>query len=197
MEPSPDRALVTRLLAGDAHAFDAFFADYFPRLYRFALARLGDDDAAEEVAQAALIQAVRKLHTWRGEASLFTWLCTIARREATAFAARTSRHLHVPFDDAPDVRAALEALSVSLDGPDAALARADLGRAVRLALDHLPPDYSRVLEWKYLEDLTVDDIARRLDATPKAVESRLTRAREAFREGFALLQRQAQDGGPR
>ncbi|MGD9902556.1 MAG: RNA polymerase sigma factor [Vicinamibacterales bacterium] len=192
MDELTDRALVRRLLAGDERAFDEFFADYFPRLFRFALARLRDEDAAEEVVQAALVQAVRKLHTWRGEASLFTWLCTICRREAAAWAERAARRVHVPFgDDDPEVRGALESLARAADGPEASLARGDLARLVQLALDQLPPRYSRVLAWKYLDELTMQDIATRLDATPKAVESLLTRAREAFREGFALVQQQA------
>ena len=192
MDELTDRALVKRLVAGDERAFDEFFADYFPRLFRFALARLRDEDAAEDVVQATLVQAVRKLHTWRGEAALFTWLCTICRREAGAYAERTARRLHVPLgDDDPDVRAALESLAAGVDGPEAALVRGDIGRLVQLALDHLPPRYSHVLEWKYLEDLSMQEIAARLETTPKAVESLLTRARDAFRETFVLVQQQA------
>lgn len=193
MDDPIDRVLVRRLLAGDERAFAEFFDDYFPRLFRFAVRRLGDEDAAEEVVQATLVQAVRKLDTWRGEAALFTWLCTICRREAAAFAERTSRHLHVPVEDAdPDVRAALDSLSSTLEAPDAALVRADLGRIVQLVLDGLPPRYSRVLEWKYLEELSMQQIAERLQTTPKAVESLLSRARDAFRDGFVTA-RQAQE----
>lgn len=185
MDELTDRALVRRLVSGDEDAFAEFFDDYFPRLFRFAVRRLGDDDAAEEVVQATLVQAVRKLDTWRGEAALFTWLCTICRREAAAYAERTSRRLHVPLEDAdPDVRAALDSLSSALDAPDVALVRGDVAKIVQLVLDGLPPRYSRVLEWKYLEDLSMQQIAERMQTTPKAVESLLSRARDAFRDGF-------------
>lgn len=59
---------------------------------------------------------------------------------------------------------------------------------MQLVLDHLPPRYSHALEWKYLEDLSVHDIAARLQCTPKAAESLLTRARDAFRDAFAAVQ---------
>jgi hypothetical protein len=73
-----DKTLTRRLLAGDEPAFEEFFNDYFPRLFRFALPRVGgDEDAAEEATQAALVKAMEKLHTFRGEAALFTWLCAI------------------------------------------------------------------------------------------------------------------------
>src|SRR5688572_12360615 len=88
-----ERELVRRMLGGDEAAFDEFFADYFPRLFRFAVLRLRDEDAAEDLVQNALIAAVRNLGSWRGEATLFTWLCTICRREISAWEKRTSRQI--------------------------------------------------------------------------------------------------------
>jgi RNA polymerase sigma-70 factor (ECF subfamily) len=192
MDNGSERELVRRMLDGDEGAFDEFFADYFPRLFRFAVLRLRDQDAAEDLVQISLIAAVRNLASWRGEATLFTWLCTICRREIAAWEKRTSRRVMVPLaEDDPGLRAALE--SIGADAPDAGLARADTGRIVQLALDHLPPRYSRALEWKYLEDLSVDDIATRLQCTPKAAESLLTRARDAFRDAFAAVQAAAKE----
>jgi RNA polymerase sigma-70 factor (ECF subfamily) len=184
-----ERELVRRMLGGDEGAFDEFFADYFPRLFRFAVLRLRDPDAAEDIVQISLIAAVRHLGSWRGEASLFTWLCTICRREIAAWQKRTSRRVIVPIaEDDPALRAALDSIGAAAEAADAGLARADTGRIVQLALDHLPPRYSRALEWKYLEDMSVDDIAGRLQCTPKAAESLLTRARDAFRDAFTAIQ---------
>ena len=189
MQDGSERELVRRMLGGDENAFDEFFADYFPRLFRFAVLRLRDPDAAEDIVQTSLIAAVRHLSSWRGEASLFTWLCTICRREIGAWQKRTARRVFVSIeDDDPGLRAALDSIGAAADAPDARLARADTGRTVQLALDHLPPRYSRALEWKYLEELSVDDIAGRLQCTPKAAESLLTRARVAFRDAFAAVQ---------
>jgi len=189
MDNGGERELVRRMLGGDEGAFDEFFADYFPRLFRFAVLRLRDPDAAEDLVQTSLIAAVRHLSSWRGEASLFTWLCTICRREIAAWQKRTSRRVIVSIeDDDPNLRAALDSIGAAADAPDAPLARADTGRTVQLALVHLPPRYSRALEWKYLEELSVDDIAGRLQCTPKAAESLLTRARDAFRDAFAAVQ---------
>src|SRR4029450_334101 len=109
MHNGSERELVQRMLSGDEHAFDEFFADYFPRLFRFAVLRLRDEDAAEDLVQNALIAGVRHLGSWRGEATLFTWLCTICRREIAAWEKRTSRSVVVPLaEDDPGLRAALE-----------------------------------------------------------------------------------------
>src|ERR1044072_5719751 len=152
MENGSDRELVRRILGGDERAFDEFFADYFPRLFRFAVVRLPAPDAAEDIVQISLIAAVRNLGSWRGEATLFTWLCTICRREISAWEKRTSRRVVVSLaEDEPGLRAAREWIRAAAEAPDAGLARADTGRIVQLVLDHLPPRYSRALEWKYLE----------------------------------------------
>ena len=72
-----DQTLAARALRGDERAFNELFETYFPRLFRFALRRVADEDIAEELVQSTLIKAMRSLASWRGEASLFTWLCTI------------------------------------------------------------------------------------------------------------------------
>ena len=189
MDTGSEREMVRRMLGGDEAAFDEFFADYFPRLFRFAVLRVRDQDAAEDIVQNSMIAGVRHLGSWRGEAALFTWLCTICRREISAWEKRTSRRAIVSIaDDDAGFRAALESIAAAADAPDDGLKREDTGRIVQLVLDHLPPRYSRALEWKYLEELSVDDIAARLQCTPKAAESLLTRARDAFRDAFATFQ---------
>jgi RNA polymerase sigma-70 factor (ECF subfamily) len=70
--------------------------------------RLGREDAAEDVVQSTLVAAVRALHSWRGEAALFTWLCTLCRHEISAFVRRANRGPEVrAIDDDPDLRAQL------------------------------------------------------------------------------------------
>lgn len=183
-----DFALARRLVAGDESAFDEFFADYFPRLYRFARARLESDDAAEDVVQAALIKALRNIRTYRGEAALFTWLCAVCRHEIATWLERAGRAPVSLLEDHPEVRAALETLASSAaPDPEVELRRKELSRLVQATLDHLPGRYGEVLEWRYIEGATVADVADRLGVGYKAAESLLTRARQAFRDGFALV----------
>jgi RNA polymerase sigma-70 factor (ECF subfamily) len=187
---SLDLELAGRLRAGDEAAFDAFFAQYFPRVFRFARTRLGgDDDAAEEVAQTTLIKALARIDTYRGEAALFTWLCTVCRHEVERWLERTGRRVHVSLsDDSSNTRAVLEALAaLSGDDPEREYQRGELSRRVQVTLDHLPGRYKDALMWKYMEGVPVEEIGQRLGLGYKAAESLLTRARQAFREGFAAL----------
>ena len=187
-----DKELVKRLLRGDESAFDEFFDHYYPGLYRFSLSRVGGDlGVAEDAAQAALSKAVSKLASYRGEAALFSWLCTFCRHEISAQLARRNRRPDsvVLAEDLPEVRAALESLSaLESSGPLADLETKELKRWIQVTLDHLPRHYAQVLRWKYLKDLSVKEIAARLVIRPKAAESLLTRARQAFRDGFTSHQ---------
>ena len=70
--------------------------------------------------------------------------------------------------------------------PESEAGRRELSRRVQLTLDSLPERYGQVLEWKYIEGVSVDEIARRLGSGYKAAESQLTRARQAFRDAFVL-----------
>ena len=84
-----DRLLTARALKGDAQAFDELFEIYFPRLFRFALRRVSDEDIAEEIVQSTLIKAMRSLASWRGEASLSNRLEGGTRAEVRFPAAAT------------------------------------------------------------------------------------------------------------
>ncbi len=87
-----DRRLVKRMLAGDGAAFEQFFDDHFPGLYRFALTRVDHDaDVADEVVQATICKAIDRLESYRGEAALFSWLCMICRNLITDHHRRTQR----------------------------------------------------------------------------------------------------------
>lgn len=185
-----DAALARRVCAGESAAFDEFFASYFPRLYHFALTRMnGNEDAAEEVVQCTLIRGLDRLNSYRGESSLLTWLCALCRHEISDWIARQGRHREISlFDERETMRVALDSLTTGdIDAPDRALQRREVSLLVHSTLDQLPERYGDALEWKYMENLTVDEVARRLGVGYKATESLLSRARAAFRESFSEL----------
>ena len=186
-----DKALARRILAGDERAFKALFDEYFPRLYRFALVRLnGDEESARDVVQQTFCKAVERLDTYRGEAGLYAWFCRICRNTLIDHFRRRKQEYHrmVLIEDNAEVQAVLEALSAAeSEGPESQASQRDLSRIVQSVLDYLPKHYGDVLEWKYVEGLTIKEISERTGSGPKAVESLLTRARAAFREAMATI----------
>ncbi len=188
-----DKRLVKQLLAGNERAFDQFFDENFARLYRFALTRLSDDpDAAREVAQLTLTKALHKLSTYRAESALFTWLCAICRNETSDWLAKQGRYREhiVLTEDLPEVRAAVESVQAPEQAsPERHYRRVELLRLIQVALDSLPARYGDVLEWKYIEGHSINEISSRLDIGPEATQSLLARARRAFADVYTSLTR--------
>lgn len=180
--------LVAAMLKGDERAFTAFFDSYFPRVYRFALPRLGGDaDAAADVVQATLVKAMRKLADFRGDASLFTWVCTICRHEVVDWLRAQRRHSDkvVLMEDSPELKAAVESIAApEMEEPGTRYSQAETRRLIRSVLDRLPPRYGDALEMKYVEGLSVDEIGVELGIGTTATQSLLARARVAFRDAL-------------
>jgi len=184
-----DRALAAALLDGNEREFESFFNEYFPRLYRFALSRVdGDPELARDLAQSTLINAVRSMASYRGEASMFSWLCQICRNELSGHYRRLSRSVPTVAADDEAILPLLELLESSPDDdPDAVAQRLQLTQLVQEILDRLPGSYGDALEWKYVRGDSVNDIAGRLGITSLAAQSLLARARSAFRDALGPI----------
>jgi RNA polymerase sigma-70 factor (ECF subfamily) len=189
--PHPDLATVRRILRGDQREFRTLFDAYFPRLYRFALVRLsGDAEAAGDIVQQTFCKAMERLDTYRGEAALYTWFCQICRNALVDYCRARQREWRTvrPLEDEAQLRAILEMIAAPASSrPETAAWQSDVRRLVQACVDSLPTQYGDVLEWKYVDGLSVNDIAQRLVVGPKAVESTLTRAREAFRDAMLAM----------
>ena len=99
-----DLQLAKRMLSGDEKAISEFMDVYFPRLYRFARVRLNHDEtSAEDIVQQTLTSAARRIVTYRGEASMMTWLAQICRHELGRYFKQTKARDKVVtlFDDEP------------------------------------------------------------------------------------------------
>lgn len=190
-EAVPDDAeLVRRLRRGDEAAFEELFDATFDPLYRFALIRVNrDHELAKELAQATICKGFEKLDTYRGEAPIFSWLCAICRFEVTAHYRRLKREppiVALP-EDRREAPGTIDSLGFERDDPERETLRREVGRLVHLTVDHLPRNYALALEWRYDKQLGVPEIASRLAISYKAAESLLSRARQAFKDGFASL----------
>lgn len=202
-----DLNIARKLLDGDEAMFRAVFDGYFPRLYRFVIPRVGGNaEEAREIVQQAFCKAIERLDSYRGEASLYGWMLRICRNTLIDCVRRnSSRPQHLPLGDADN---ALEAIVEALRAPESEqpeqrAARLDLLQVIEATLDYLPSHYADVLEWKYVEGSSVNEIAQKLNLAPKAAESLLTRARAAFRDAIVAIHDSADllpfeiDKGPR
>ena len=182
---SADKKLVKKLLKGDEASFDAFYEEYFDKLYRFVLSRVDQQHhIAEDIVQSSLCKAIDKLSTFRAEASLLTWLCTFCRYEMSAHFKVANKQPSL-IDDQPEIRAYLESLTaLTQQQPENKLLQVELNKLVHLTLDSLPERYGRVIELKYIQNFSVKEISLMMDVSAKAVESLLSRARPVFEDAL-------------
>ena len=181
-----DLKLTKSIIKGDEQAFNQFFDDYHPRLFRFIMSRIDHDyDLANDMAQDTLCKALDKMADYRGEAALFTWMCQISRSLIHAHYVKQKRREKIvaPIADTPEMQSILENISVDDEQqPERMTMNSQLKQILEEVLDHLPTDYGNVLTWKYIDELSVIEIAEQMATTQIAVQSVLARARKSFQQ---------------
>jgi len=175
-----DADLIRAIQAGDAAALETLYQRFLPAVWRYAYARLaGHTAATEDVTSETFLAAVRQVRRLEPEGgSVAGWLLGIARHKVLDVFRRRAR-----VRPSPVAEDQADASDAGTD-PAAALAAAETRARVAEVLDALPGDQRAALEWKYVERLSVRDIAGRLGKTEKAAETILYRARKAFREAY-------------
>lgn len=173
-------ALLQQIARGDQKALAKFYDRYIDAVYRFVYHQVGGHrQDAEDVTQDTFIAAINSLESFRGDSRVYVWLCGIAWRKASDLRRRRD-HSKTPQPTAEDELFELGSAADQLTVEEIA-EREATRRRVWQALLELPKHYQQVLTLKYLEGFKVAEIALIMGKTEKAVESLLTRARDAFR----------------
>jgi RNA polymerase sigma-70 factor (ECF subfamily) len=177
-----ERGLRGAVLAGDERAWQTWYEESFAGLAAYVGWRCaGLGDLAEDVAQETWLTAVRRIRSFNPEAGSFAgWLRGIAANVLrNRFRNRKRRSVQ----------------EVGLNGkvhepcqPANGSPSHESAERIAAALAALPDRYEIVLRAKYLDQQSVTQIADQWKETPKAIESLLTRARQAFRETYQQLE---------
>ncbi len=178
-----DEALVERALTRDAEAFRIIMTRHNQRLFRIARAVVRNDSIAEDVVQEAYLRAFEHLETFRGDASLATWLHRVVLNEALGRLRRsaTRREVPLPTDNA-DAEIVPFPNAGNADDPERSLAQRQILRLVEEAADALPEAFRLVFTARVIEAMSVEETAALLGINPKTVRSRLHRARQLLRQ---------------
>ncbi len=198
-----DNALIADIRRGNHAAAATVVQRHNRGLWRIARGILGNDADAEETVQDAYLRAFSSLDSYRGEASLGTWLARIVINEALRRMERRRPTLDLA-DVAPQLPPdhAGSATMVPPAGPEQAAARAEIQRILERAVDALPPDFRTVFMMRVIEQMSIDETAALLDIPPATVKTRLHRANERLRvalgaEFAAILEGSFPFGGAR
>ena len=179
-----DAQLLRSIQMGDCAAWQELYQRYFPSAWRFAWQLVGDRQVAEDLVAESLLALCRKSSQLDPESTkLFGWLRGVIRHKAMDHH-RSKARTTVVMDQRADIQCDIERNKQLASQPSTNLERSEQATDVLVVLDELDETKRQCLEWKYLDKLSMREMAARLDITEKAVESILYRARLEFRERF-------------
>ena len=174
-----DNELVKRIKNGDQGAFRALYYKYADLLFAYILHQV-DKEAATEIWQETWVVMAEKMNDFQYRSTIFTWLSAIAKNKIADHYRNVRKQEQFLNIDKLSFDIDADELDIgSIDGETQADAIT--------ALAHLTSEYRYLLELKYIENKSIDEIASEMDKSYKSTESMLTRAREAFRKRFKQI----------
>lgn len=172
-----------RLAAGHDAALNDLMERHAAPVFHFLCRMVGNEDDANDLAQETFVRVFRARASFRSGEKFSTWLYTIAANLARNHFRWRSRHPNVPLDPVTESGEPTPVATLASAGPtpgDAAVS-SERAAAVRRAVGALPEEMREAIVLCELEERTLADAAVILGVTPKAVESRLYRARQILR----------------
>jgi len=179
---SSDAELVTEILAGSREHFDLLYETYFPRVFRFAVKRLGDPGEAEDVTQEVFVTVFRCLASYAGNSSLLVWIFGITRNKVN----RRFRGRRPRLESLDDL-GTTELAGEEVPADRCVDARRLLAQCETLIELHLTPLQRRIFHLKHLRRQPIRAIARALGKSEDAVKANLYRMRRALEQGVPGL----------
>jgi len=168
-----DEEVVARTRSGDTAVFELLMRRHNQLIFRALRAILKDDAEAEDVLQECYVRAYEKLHTFRGEARVSSWMTRIGVNLALDRLRKRGRTV------------SLEPSSIEVSNtgtPEDASATRELNRLLESAIDALPAPYRSVFVLREVEGLGTQDTADSLGIESATVKTRLHRARAHLRK---------------
>ncbi len=169
---------------GDRDALGQLLGQHQQRVFGFGFKMCGDPEDAKDIAQETLLTMARTVRDFRGDASLTTWLYTVARSFCIKKRRRTKgapAH-HESLDPTT-----LERIGEPASTPEQMLLGREARETVAAALEKLDPGSREVVVLRDIEGLSAAEVADVTGSTVPAVKSRLHRARAALREHLLTL----------
>ena len=169
-----DAQLIDEVEKGNQAAFDILFSKYNNKLYASLLAFTKSQDLAEDLTQKTFIRVWKKIETFRGDSSLFTWIYRIAINLAkNEFSSKQAKNQGITdnIDDTYD-------LESSVSSPESHAIEAESMQAVMDFIASLPSDLREAISLREFDGKSYEEIAQITGSPIGTVRSRIFRARE-------------------
>jgi len=185
---SKEALLIRRIQGGEMDVFYELVRPYERALFVTALAVLKNDADAEDVAQEAVLKALKNIARFRQEAKFSTWLIQICINEAKMKLRKERRHLYESIEEGQHNDEGDYIPKDFADWreiPSEALEQKELRDALHRAMDSLPEKYRTVLILRDVQHLSINETAEVLGLSESNVKTRLLRARLRMRDALA------------
>jgi RNA polymerase sigma-70 factor (ECF subfamily) len=169
-----DAQLIDEVGKGNQAAFDILFSKYNNKLYASLLAFTKSQDLAEDLTQKTFIRVWKKIETFRGDSSLFTWIYRIAINLAkNEFSSKQAKNQGITdnIDDTYD-------LESSVSSPESHAIETESMQAVMDFIASLPTDLREAISLREFDGKSYEEIAQITGSPIGTVRSRIFRARE-------------------
>jgi len=170
--------LVKAVLDGENGAATRFYREFAPKLRRYLIAKLPEQEL-EEVLQDTFLSAFDSLSLYRGDSSVTTWLISIARHEVADYYRK--RYVRSAVEKTTPL---FENMVSEVLSPEFVYEKKKIEKKFFAVYHVLNKQYQDVLSYKYELSMSVREIAEKMNLSFKATESLLFRARGAFREAY-------------
>lgn len=172
-ERQDDSKLIARALKGSEKAWLTLVKRYERRVYNYGLRISGHPDDAMDIMQDTFLAVYRNLQSYRGDGSFAAWLFRIAVFRATDLL-RKKKLSTEPFEEATDARSGVE--------PEANVFHEDTNSHILKMLENLSNDARQIVELKFFQHFTFDEIAGQLGISTNTAKSRLYSSLKKMKE---------------
>ena len=187
--PAPQEidSLIERCLEGDQTAWETIVRLYWRKVFNIAYKFVGRHDEAEDLTQDVFLKLFKSIRTFDRRANFSTWLISVSRNLCIDHYRSVRREHDAVTHDIDVVTLAQPSTS---DSPHAMLERRDRVALLRTALDKLAPSLRTAVMLRDIQELSYQEIARRLGVPEGTVKSRINRGRTELARQIARLREQ-------
>jgi len=158
-----EKNLVSRAQKGDEVAFSQLYEEYFDKIYRYIVIRMGDRMEAEDITQQVFLKALQSINSFKWKGAPFSaWLYRIAHNQLVDYLRKTKRRTSVPLDEIT--------LAADSDPQEDVEKEFDI-RQLSAAIQHLTESQRAVISLRFSSELPIAEVARIMDKSEGAIKA--------------------------
>lgn len=160
-----EKELVKACQRGDDQAFEELIRIFYPYVLKFLLKTSGNEDIAQDMCQETFLKMIRNIEKFdvNGSAGFGTWLVTIAKNNYIDYVRKNNVH----FENVEEVQ-----IKDTSNFEREVMVKMEYDEALQM-IEHLPPEQGLAIKLKYIENMTLLEIAEQIGVPPKTIKSRI------------------------